>query len=375
MESLILATNLKRCRVARKLSQQKLSEAAGISLPAYKRMEKGDNVPRFTTLQAVARALNVKPQDLLAPVRVLTRVRFRSNKKLQTRENVLADVSRWLMDFNALEEILGDRVEFRLRKVGSHLRTSNPNKRAVQAAQACRAALGLKDDEPIHDLCGLLESAGVKVYPIASSAEGFFGLSVGEEEGGPAVIVNVWERIAVERRIFTAAHELGHLILHLSSYDVTQEAEDKAQEQEADHFAAHFLMPDDGFLKEWNEASGLHWVERVFKVKRIFRVSYKTVLHRLLALGLVDDSIWGKFNVAYQKRYNRPLTYKEEPFAIRAAEPLGLEPVDFAEDRLSRLVRQACEQEKISIGRGAEILRVGLEELRNRLKDWEDEQA
>ena len=29
MESLILATNLKRCRVARKLSQQKLSEAAG----------------------------------------------------------------------------------------------------------------------------------------------------------------------------------------------------------------------------------------------------------------------------------------------------------------------------------------------------------
>lgn len=358
MESLILATNLKRCRVAHKLSQQKLSEAAGISLPAYKRMEKGDNVPRFTTLQAVARALNVKPQDLLAPVRVLTRVRFRSNKKLQTRENVLADVSRWLMDFKALEEILDDRVEFRLRKVGSHLRTSDPNKRAIQAAQACRAALGLKDDEPIHDLCGLLESAGVKVYPIASSAEGFFGLSVGEEEGGPAVIVNAWERIAVERRIFTAAHELGHLILHLSSYDVTQEMEDKAQEQEADHFAAHFLMPDDGFLKEWNEASGLHWVERVFKVKRIFRVSYKTVLNRLLALGLTDESIWVKF-----------------PFTLRAAEPIGLEPVDFTENRLSRLVRQASEQGKISIGRGAEILRIGVDELRNRLNAWEQESA
>ena len=375
MESLILATNLKRCRVARKLSQQKLSEAAGISLPAYKRMEKGDNVPRFSTVQAVARALNVKPQDLLAPVRVLTQVRFRSSKKLQTRENVLADVSRWLMDFTALEEILGDRVEFRLRQVGTHQRISDRSKRAIQAAQACREELGLKNDEPIYDLCGLLESAGVKVYPIASSAEGFFGLSVGEEEGGPAVIVNVWERIAVERRIFTAAHELGHLILHLSSYDVTQETEDKAQEQEADRFAAHFLMPDEGFLKEWNEASGLHWVERVFKVKRIFRVSYKTVLHRLLALGLVDESIWVKFNMAYQKRFQRSLTFKEEPFAIRAAEPLGLEPVDFAEDRLSRLVRQACEQEKISISRGAEILRVGLEELRNRLKDWEDESA
>ena len=70
----------------------------------------------------------------------------------------------------------------------------------------------------------------------------------------------------VEQRVFTAAHELGYLILHLSSYDVIQETENKAQEQEADHFAAHFLMPDVGFLKEWDETSGRHWVERVFKV-------------------------------------------------------------------------------------------------------------
>jgi len=32
----------------------------------------------------------------------------------------------------------------------------------------------------------------------------------------------VWERLSVERWIFTAAHELGHLLLHLDAYDVSK---------------------------------------------------------------------------------------------------------------------------------------------------------
>ena len=167
----------------------------------------------------------------------------------------------------------------------------------------------------------------------------------------------------MERRIFSAAHELGHLMLHPDAYDVSQVEESKVEEHEADRFAGHFLMPNEGFLKEWNEAAGLHFVDRVFKVKRIFRVSYKTVLSRLIEYGNADKSIWKKFNIAYQRRFNRRLSFKKEPMGMDAAEPFAMQRFDFFEDRFSRLTREAVEKDKISLSRGAEMLRIGIEEM------------
>jgi Zn-dependent peptidase ImmA (M78 family) len=286
---------------------------------------------------------------------------------MQNRENILAEVARWLDDFNYLEKILSESVPFKLKPIRAHCSRN----RVVGAAELCRKELGLKSSEPIHDICGLLEHAGVKVLSIPMASDGFFGMSVGEEDGGPAVVVNVWERISVERRIFSAAHELGHLMLHPTAYDVTRTVEDKKEEQEADLFSGHFLMPDIGFRKEWNESSGLHWVDRVFKVKRIFRVSYKTVLARLLDQGVADKSIWVKFNVAFQQRFNRKLSFKEEPMGITPAEPFGMQRFDFYEDCFSRLTRDAVEKDKISLSRGAEMLRIGIEEMQDLLQNWE----
>ena len=70
--------------------------------------------------------------------------------------------------------------------------------------------------------------------------DSFLGLSVSEqEEGGPAVIVNTWKRLPVETWIFSAAHELGHLLMHLNAYDIDQTTEIDEQESEADQFASH----------------------------------------------------------------------------------------------------------------------------------------
>jgi predicted HTH domain antitoxin len=44
--------------------------------------------------------------------------------------------------------------------------------------------------------------------------------------------------------------------------------------------------------------------------------------------------------------------------------------VDFIQDRLSRLVRKAVEQEKISLGRGAEVLGLSLQDMRDLTASW-----
>jgi Zn-dependent peptidase ImmA (M78 family) len=183
--------------------------------------------------------------------------------------------------------------------------------------------------------------------------------------------INAVKQRTKRGRIFSAAHELGHLMLHPDAYDVTKVDESKEEEHEADRFAGHFLMPNEGFRREWNEAAGLHFVDRVFKVKRIFRVSYKTVLSRLLEEGAADKSIWMKFNMACQQHFNRKLSFKEEPMGIDPAEPFGMQRFDFYEDRFKRLTREAVEKDKISLSRGAEKLRISIEEMQELLQNWE----
>jgi Zn-dependent peptidase ImmA (M78 family)/transcriptional regulator with XRE-family HTH domain len=367
MNPQVLAHNVRRLRIGKNLSQRELADSAGLSLLAIKNLESSRGNPRISTLESIARALDTRLQDLFLPVRELKTVRFRSNKKMQNRENILAKVSRWLDDYNYLEHILNECVSSRLEAIRDRCSKVNP----ISAAGLCRDALELDLYTPIHDICEILDYAGIKLYTMAYASHDFFGLSIAGEDGGPAIVVNTWERISIERRIFSAAHEPGHLMLHQNSYNVNETQENRDEEKEADLFAGHFLMPDKGFRKAWKDASGLDWIDRVFKVKHIFHVSYKAVIFRLIEHNLVDSSIWKDFSLKYQRRFNRKLPFKEEPPESNFAEPEGLPVFGFFEERFSRLVRQAVDQEKISLSRGAEILMISIEEMMDRLKNRE----
>ncbi len=166
---------------------------------------------------------------------------------------------------------------------------SQPNLDAAAVAQNARVQFELEPRQPVLDICGLLEQHGVKVLLLETRRDSFFGLSVGPEDGGPAVVVNTWDRISVERWIFTAAHELGHLLLHPSEYDSNATALPVDTEREADAFASDFLMPEAAFRAAWAQTEGHPLLVRVLKVKRMFRVSYKTVLYRLVATGQATE--------------------------------------------------------------------------------------
>jgi hypothetical protein len=205
-----------------------------------------------------------------------------------------------------------------------------------------------------------------------STWDRFFGLSVGPVDGGPAIAVNTEESIPIERQIFTAAHELGHLLLHSASYDADQAEEDAQQESEASMFASHFLMPNGGFRQAWSDSRGSDWVQSVLHTKRIFRVSYKTVLRRLIEEGATDDGIYEKFSFAYGSLYNKQLKFKEEPDAYVASrdEPSQLQRPDFIADRLGRLVMDALEKDLVTASRAAEILGISVSKVRERVEEW-----
>ena len=312
----------------------------------------------------------------MTPVRPLETVRFRAHARVHSREQILAEVGKWLEAYSALEGDLGETRTFRFAaELGGA-----PRGTPIEAAEAARAAVELRPEEPVRDICGLLEGNGVKLLLLEKKSASFFGLSVGEGDGGPAVVVNTWDRISVERWIFTAAHELGHLLLHPAEYQRDATDLPLPAEREADLFASHFLMPEVGFAKEWDGTRGHSLLVRVLKVKRIFRVSYKSVLYRLVESKRETSQVWRAFQGQHRGHFGKTLRKTEEPKGLeksefawnwsRAGEPEGLSQHDFVEDRLARLVRQALEQEHISLGRAAEILGLTREEMRKQAREW-----
>jgi Zn-dependent peptidase ImmA (M78 family)/DNA-binding XRE family transcriptional regulator len=377
-----ISSNLLRLRLEKKWSQERIAEAAGLSTLAYRNLESGKSVPKASTLQFLANAFGVQIQELVTAAPELTQVRFRSLKRLNTRGQILNEMARKLKDFHELESLLNSHVRYGLEDFSAK-RSGSSEARAKKAAREVRNIFGLNDVEPVRDICGLLESEGIKIIPMNIASDAFFGLSIAKDNGGPAIAVNTWDRISVERWIFTAAHELGHLVMHLDSFDVNQTQEETEQESEANIFGSFFLMPEKSFDKEWQDTYGLSLVQRVLKVKRIFRVSYRTVLYRVAQTS--GDKVWRIFQANYKQLYGRTLLKEDEPDALgsdawdigypegtRAGEPENLSPVDFEEDRLSGLVRKAIEKKRITINRGAEILGLSLSEMRALSASWID---
>ena len=137
------------------------------------------------------------------------------------------------------------------------------------------------------------------------------------------------------------------------------------------------------FWREWVETYGLALVDRVIEVKRVFRVSSRTVLHRLAPSYEGWGNIWAHFRADYERATGRSLCGSDEPSALaatefdsgapevlRVREPDHLSTGDFRDDRLSGLVRRAIEAEEISLGRGAEILGLSLRDMRALSASW-----
>ncbi|MDR1872747.1 MAG: ImmA/IrrE family metallo-endopeptidase [Deltaproteobacteria bacterium] len=370
-----IASNVIRLRRAKRLSQKQLAQKAGISLTKLTNLEKAASEPSYRTVQEVAEALEEKMIVVLRPVRPLVSVRFRALKKIDrlqylhfAKENLLAKVSNWLDEYCFLEDLLDDKMEFNLSYDLNEKNCSDPLT-MITLAKDSRERLNLTPDEPINNIAGLIEEAGVKIGFFNAPIESLFGFSVGREDGGPAIIINMWDKIPWERRIFTTAHELALIIFRFASLDHIEENDN--EEKMANVFASHFLMPNTAFVKAWNNAPSKKLFPRVFFVKQIFRVSYKTVLSRLIDNKLFDwfdkrpngdNNVYSQFKNKYSDIYNRQLANVEEPEPL-VYEKDPLKPnhfVDFHADRFLNLTIDAVKKDEISFPRGAEILELDL---------------
>lgn len=302
----------KRLRDIRKhknLTQLEVAKGAEISRLAYSNIENGKSQPREETLRKISEVLKVSVEDLVSNSELLSSVRFRANHSFVNRISLVSSLISRLSSLLALEAKL----------VNLHGSPTIPAKQLPfpptippkDLARSVRKELEI-DFGPILDICECLWLFGIKVLPIDHPDSNFFGLSIGQASGGPAVVVNINPKISVERWIFTLAHELGHIFLHQDSFDIEKEKEDSDQEKEANEFASYFLLPEEdlkSFLEEINYR--LSW-PNLMKFKRTYRISAKTVIYRMNERQ-EDGSLWKWYYKTWKTVSGKSHSQKDEP--------------------------------------------------------------
>jgi Zn-dependent peptidase ImmA (M78 family)/DNA-binding XRE family transcriptional regulator len=132
---------------------------------------------------------------------------------------------------------------------------------------------------PIENMVHLLEAKGVHTYWMREESPLLNAWSMWHGER-PFVMLNIFNNAGCRAR-FDAAHELAHLVLHRDSV-----VEGLQMENEANLFAAAFLLPEDQFRYECPKYPILH---AFYPLKGRWGVSIQAMIMRCKSLGIFSD--------------------------------------------------------------------------------------
>lgn len=339
---------LRRLRERAGLSLGDLQAKLGDSLSrqAIHKYEKGKAMPSSANLIQLCDALQVEPDDLLAPSpREFQAVEFRRQAKFSaaSQRRLRGALEIEFERLHALNEILGLRPKFKppLQDFGTVATPAD----AERAAERLRKTWDLGHDA-IQSLVGLLEANGIHVH-LESQNLPFYGAS-GRSGDIPIVVLNTHpEQTDPVRLRFTAAHELGHLILSLKSG-----LSARTQEALCHRFAGALLMPA---VKLKQELGGAHRTKLAYyeliTLKERYGLSLAALYQRAEQVGIIGQA---QLKSWYLQR-NRAGWRQDEPGDYRANET----PTLFRQHLLRALAEEA-----VTVSKAAALANQPISEIR-----------
>ena len=139
-----------------------------------------------------------------------------------------------------------------------------------------------------------IESLGIKVFALQLPVPEVRGASWWHPEYGPAILLS--QRDWTAPRLFTLAHEFGHIILRESGTPVCDLRGEVDVERFANRFSASLLVPADAF---WDRLRTRGWVDReawddaaLGSLAGTFKVSRDVIAIRLEELGLAASGFY-----------------------------------------------------------------------------------
>jgi Zn-dependent peptidase ImmA (M78 family)/transcriptional regulator with XRE-family HTH domain len=230
---MITPARLRQGRELRGLTQTALARQVGVHPSAIAQLETGRIQPSPEVLDAISRATGFPPAFFTrpsGPALPLGSLRFRARAAMTARQRRQAwGYAQTLYELMASLAVQAELPTPRLPRLDGD---------PAAAATVTRQALGLAPDQPIGPLIRTLERAGVWVLAIPVPLPQRDACSTWAGGDGVRPVIVVAASSAGDRRRFSVAHEVGHLVLHQVPRGAPH-----ALEQQADAFAEAFLLP------------------------------------------------------------------------------------------------------------------------------------
>ncbi|PEB56975.1 transcriptional regulator [Bacillus pseudomycoides] len=199
-------------------------------------------------------------------------------------------------------------------------------------AEQARKEFGLSD-KPITNILRILEEHGFVVSLISNNMEKVDAFSSQTKINGNIyyTVVLEGEEYSYYRQQFSIAHELGHWILHSEVLDPQslEKEEYREMEDEADEFAACFMLPREAFSKDVS-LDPLN-LDYYVNLKKKWQISIGAMVMRAFNLGIISSEDYQKLQrqISYRKwRTNEPLDNIKsisKPIALKQAIELLVE--------------------------------------------------
>ncbi|MDP7018825.1 MAG: XRE family transcriptional regulator [Pirellulaceae bacterium] len=369
--TLQIGTAIRSQRESMRMTVGQLAKRVGVSRNTITNYESGKTEPSASDLVRLSEALGCQVAELLGIGEITPppRFAFRAHVPLRKDPSIIVSARKYLRAYAEIEEIMDSRLSGQLRRFVCNKDGPLSDRDIEAVADTLRQSCGLHDTGP-ENIASMLESLGVRTLFFEHDGKGLEGLSTIQGDM-VLVLLRLRSRI-VERTIFSAAHELGHLVLHPQLFsDNSEEVADedsKRYEKEADSFAGNFLVPSDEVVRIWREErlDRLSLFNALLLLKRIFHVSFHCLYHRVTELDLtqpVDRPIF-----INQIKRQLGITGKA---TMEELEPDPLNPdILYRTTRFSRLIRSAFLQELIGVSKVAEMFQVTVDEANEITSGW-----
>ncbi|ESA38499.1 transcriptional regulator [Leptolyngbya sp. Heron Island J] len=293
--------NLIEAREARGLTGKEFGKLLGVTRQTISNYENNKRKPSLQTLEKISEKLNfpysfflnssTENSEIVAPIfyRSMSGATKNARRKAEIKFNWLVKLVLYLSVFVETPEV--NFPDFDLPSDPNHISDEEIERIAIEV----RRFWGLGDG-PISNFLWLLENNGGIVVRRSLEAKKLDAFSHWRD-GVPYIVITN-DKLSCARARFSAAHELGHLILHRNVPQICLNKPEyfKLIEHQANRFAAAIQMPSTAFYKEVKRIN----LEAFRFLKQRWKLSIAMFITRAEDLGCSDSkkalSLWKSYS-------------------------------------------------------------------------------
>ncbi|MDT7543367.1 MAG: hypothetical protein QOE33_3271 [Acidobacteriota bacterium] len=246
MTQTINGDRLKQAREIKGLTQAELAERIHVSQSTIAHLESNNKQLILQPSDSIIEAIAIQTGFSIPffyqespPEFPLGSLLFRSRRSTLKREDKRRFHQLGCLIYEIAEKMTKrvNTIQIKIPKVG--------NEDPTVAARITRAELGLSPDTPVRNLLNQLEKNGVLVFALPHTVDEQDAFSVWADTQPRRPVIVISDNKPADRKRFSLAHELGHLVMHDTFPQGLKKVED-----EADLFAGEFLLPEDAMRRE-----------------------------------------------------------------------------------------------------------------------------